>query len=143
MLDGLGYGTKVGLLSVPVSFKGLSTGDPDAFLRLWLPTQQSMIGSHIAIMEGGRIVQYGEPEADPLEEYLASLPRYCEFPAETLVLPSHQDPFLGLHVRIKELIEHHEQRLDRLLGVCAEPATVLSRRATKSSRSGTTSTPRQ
>jgi len=65
MLDGLGYGTKVGLLSVPVSFKGLSTGDPDAFLRLWLPTRQSMIGSHIAIMEGGRIVQYGEPEADP------------------------------------------------------------------------------
>ena len=38
---------------------------------------------------------------------------------------SERHPFLGLHVRIKELLEHHEQRLDRLLGVCAEPATVL------------------
>jgi ABC-type proline/glycine betaine transport system substrate-binding protein len=32
------------MLSVPVTFKILSTGDLDDFLGLWLPTQQSMIG---------------------------------------------------------------------------------------------------
>jgi glyoxylase-like metal-dependent hydrolase (beta-lactamase superfamily II) len=67
----------------------------------------------------------GEPEADPLEEYLESLPRFREIPEGTLVLPSHKDPFVGLHRRLQELIEHHEQRLDRVLGACAEPLTVL------------------
>ena len=31
------------MLSVPVTFASLSNGDIDAFLGLWLPTQQSMI----------------------------------------------------------------------------------------------------
>ncbi|MCG8592770.1 MAG: glycine/betaine ABC transporter substrate-binding protein, partial [Kiloniellales bacterium] len=43
VLAGLGYTAKVDVLSVPVTFKSLSTGDIDAFLGLWLPTQQSMI----------------------------------------------------------------------------------------------------
>ncbi|MFQ5774907.1 MAG: choline ABC transporter substrate-binding protein [Kiloniellaceae bacterium] len=43
ILEGLGYSAKVDVLSVPVTFKSLSTGDIDAFLGLWLPTQQSMI----------------------------------------------------------------------------------------------------
>ncbi len=46
VLEGLGYDSKVDLLSVPVTFKSLSTGDLDAFLGLWLPTQQSMIGPY-------------------------------------------------------------------------------------------------
>lgn len=43
VLEGLGYESKVDVLSVPVTFKSLSTGDLDAFLGLWLPTQESMI----------------------------------------------------------------------------------------------------
>jgi glycine betaine/proline transport system substrate-binding protein len=46
VLEGLGYDSKVDVLSVPVTFKSLSTGDLDAFLGLWLPTQQSMIGPY-------------------------------------------------------------------------------------------------
>ena len=40
---GLGYEPKATVLSVPVTFASLSNGDIDAFLGLWLPTQQSMI----------------------------------------------------------------------------------------------------
>ncbi|MDJ0943632.1 MAG: choline ABC transporter substrate-binding protein [Kiloniellales bacterium] len=43
ILEGLGYETKVDVLSVPVTFQGLANKDIDAFLGLWLPTQQSMI----------------------------------------------------------------------------------------------------
>ena len=43
ILDGLGYDTKVDVLSVPVTFQSLANNDIDAFLGLWLPTQQSMI----------------------------------------------------------------------------------------------------
>ncbi len=46
VLEGLGYDSKVDVLSVPVTFKSLSTGDLDAFLGLWLPTQASMISPY-------------------------------------------------------------------------------------------------
>ncbi len=46
VLEGLGYDSKVDVLSVPVTFKSLSTGDLDAFLGLWLPTQESMISPY-------------------------------------------------------------------------------------------------
>jgi glycine betaine/proline transport system substrate-binding protein len=43
ILEGLGYEPKSTVLSVPVTFNGLANGDIDAFLGLWLPTQESMI----------------------------------------------------------------------------------------------------
>ncbi len=43
MLEGLGYDPKVDVLSVPVTFQSLANNDLDAFLGLWLPTQESMI----------------------------------------------------------------------------------------------------
>jgi hypothetical protein len=42
-------------------------------------------------------------------------------PAETLVLPSHNEPFRGVKLRLKELIEGHETGLEKLLALCAEP----------------------
>jgi len=64
-----------------------------------------------------------EPEADPLGAFLASLARYAECDARTLVLPSHGLPFYGLRERVKSLERHHAQRLDELLGVCAGART--------------------
>ncbi len=43
VLEGLGYSPKASVLSVPITFESLSNGDIDAFLGLWLPTQESMI----------------------------------------------------------------------------------------------------
>ncbi len=48
-----------------------------------------------------------------------------QVPPETLVLPAHKLPFTGLHQRLGELAAHHRERLDLLLGACAEPKTVL------------------
>jgi len=61
---------------------------------------------------------------DPLGTYLASLDRFADLPSDTLVLPSHRDPFYGLHDRIKTLKDHHEERLDHTLeGFADGPAT--------------------
>ena len=38
--------------------------------------------------------------------------------AEACVLPSHGDPFVGLHVRIQQLHDHHNARLDELVPAC-------------------------
>jgi glyoxylase-like metal-dependent hydrolase (beta-lactamase superfamily II) len=66
-----------------------------------------------------------EPEADPLSEFIGSLDELRALPADCLVLPSHGQPFFGLHGRIDELIGHHDERLARTLEACAQPATVV------------------
>ncbi|MEJ6000833.1 MBL fold metallo-hydrolase [Paucibacter soli] len=60
-----------------------------------------------------------EPEADPLSLYLDSVRRMLSLPAETLVLPSHGKPFRGLHARVDQLLQHHDERLAEVLQACA------------------------
>jgi glyoxylase-like metal-dependent hydrolase (beta-lactamase superfamily II) len=63
-----------------------------------------------------------EPEADPLARYLASLLRLrAAVPPETLVLPSHDLPFFGLHLRIDALAAHHRARCAAILAACERP----------------------
>lgn len=64
------------------------------------------------------------PAADPLREFLATLPQYLELPEDCFVLPSHDAPFQSLHERVASLVRHHEERLELTLEACAEPATV-------------------
>ncbi len=64
-----------------------------------------------------------EPLADPLNDYLSSLPIYGALPAETLVLPSHGLPFYGLHARLDQLRRHHVQRLENTLAALEHPRT--------------------
>jgi glyoxylase-like metal-dependent hydrolase (beta-lactamase superfamily II) len=61
-----------------------------------------------------------EPEGDPLQLYLDSIARLRALPAETLVLPSHGRPFVGLHTRIGQLEAHHAARFADVLLACAE-----------------------
>lgn len=61
-----------------------------------------------------------EPEANPLALYLDSLERYLDLPEQTLVLPSHGRPFQGLHWRIAQLKQHHQDRLAETLAACRQ-----------------------
>ena len=64
------------------------------------------------------------PAADPLRDFLRTLPQYLELPEDCFVLPSHDAPFQSLHERIRTLVRHHEERLELTLGACAEPVTL-------------------
>jgi len=65
-----------------------------------------------------------EPDADPLTDWLESLAAIAlAVPGEVLVLPSHNDPFHGLHARIQQLIDGHERALLRLTEALREPKT--------------------
>ena len=61
-----------------------------------------------------------EPESNPLQLYLDSLTRYEALAADTLVLPSHGKPFTGLHARIRQLREHHVERLADVMAACRD-----------------------
>jgi glyoxylase-like metal-dependent hydrolase (beta-lactamase superfamily II) len=67
-----------------------------------------------------------EPEADPLGEWLDSIARLRRLPDDLLVLPSHGEPFTGLHARLDALDAGHRGRLDALAEhIAQEPRRAL------------------
>ncbi len=60
-----------------------------------------------------------QPDSDPLRLFLDSMQRYEPLPADTLVLPSHDRVFRGLHTRMAMLRSHHAQRLDEIRLACS------------------------
>lgn len=60
--------------------------------------------------------------ADPLTDYLDSLRRLRDLPAE-VVLPSHGEPFGDLAGRIDALLAHHAERLEAFRGMLDRPRT--------------------
>jgi glyoxylase-like metal-dependent hydrolase (beta-lactamase superfamily II) len=67
-----------------------------------------------------------EPDANPLADWLESLALIKQqVPDDVLVLPSHNEPFQGLHARLDELIAGHEERLARIHGELATPKRAI------------------
>ena len=67
-----------------------------------------------------------EPQADPLRDWLDSCARLkALLPEDVLVLPSHNEPFRGAHLRLQELIDDHENNMVKLKALCAEPKRAI------------------
>jgi glyoxylase-like metal-dependent hydrolase (beta-lactamase superfamily II) len=57
-----------------------------------------------------------EPDANPLSDWMNSLRNLGQkLSGDTLILPAHNSPFLGIHERLEQLLAHHEESLSRLL----------------------------
>jgi len=57
-----------------------------------------------------------EPEGDPLADWINSCNKLRgAVPANVLTLPSHNEPFEGLHDRLNNLVEGHEKALARVM----------------------------
>ncbi|MET7359781.1 MBL fold metallo-hydrolase [Streptomyces sp. NPDC005562] len=83
-------------------------------------------GDHLLPGITPHIGLYEDPDdhlvTDPLGDYLDSLERVGRLaPAE--VLPAHQHAFTDAPGRVRELLDHHEERLTGLLTLLAEPLT--------------------
>ena len=64
-------------------------------------------------------------DPDPLGTFLGDLGRLAALDHDTLVLPSHGQPFRGLAQRAQELRQHHERRLEKLITACRTPLTAV------------------
>jgi glyoxylase-like metal-dependent hydrolase (beta-lactamase superfamily II) len=64
-------------------------------------------------------VWHDEPDSDPLGDFLETLSRLRQLPEDCLVLPSHGQPFYGLHRRIDALARHHADRLAETMAAAA------------------------
>ena len=70
-------------------------------------------------------VRPDEPRANPLHNFLRS----CEslknrLNKDVLILPSHGDPFYGVHLRLQDMINEHKKGLQDLLEFCSQPRSV-------------------
>jgi len=62
-----------------------------------------------------------EPQANPLHDWFASLEKMeREVPDSALVLPAHNEPFHGLHARLRQLRASQDRALETLLHRLAE-----------------------
>jgi len=125
---------------VPVSFVRMREGD---LLRIGERSWRVLIGNghspeHACLVDeaegilvaGDQVLpritsnvslSLSEPEADPLGDWLASIDKLRTLPDDLLVLPSHGEPFTGLHARLEALAHGHRDRLDALHQRLADP----------------------
>ena len=64
-------------------------------------------------------------DLNPLDSFLSSLERLRTLPTDTLVLPSHGQPFRGLQSRIDDLRAHHVGKLDAVERACVTHKTAF------------------
>jgi glyoxylase-like metal-dependent hydrolase (beta-lactamase superfamily II) len=104
----------------------IGRGHSPEHLCLYSPDLQLLISGDQVLprITSNVSVQPTEPEADPLTEWLESLAAIrARVPDNVLVLPAHNEPFHGLHLRIGQLIEGHERSLSRLREALRQPKT--------------------
>jgi glyoxylase-like metal-dependent hydrolase (beta-lactamase superfamily II) len=125
---------------IPVSYVRMEEGDRHRVgAREWrvligsghCPEHACLIDDETGLMIAGDQVlpritsnvslSLSEPEADPLGEWLASIAKLKNLPDSLLVLPSHGEPFTGLHARLDTLANGHRDRLDALHAKLDEP----------------------
>jgi glyoxylase-like metal-dependent hydrolase (beta-lactamase superfamily II) len=66
-----------------------------------------------------------EPDGDPLGVFLDHLVRFRAVPGDSVVLPSHGEPFRHLHERIDGLLLDHADALSRILSGVGEGLSAL------------------
>jgi glyoxylase-like metal-dependent hydrolase (beta-lactamase superfamily II) len=138
---GKGWGRFASVVSpVPVSFERLHDGD---LLEIGARRWRIVVGSghcheHACLVDetdgvmiaGDQVLpritsnvslSLSEPMADPLGDWLASIDKLQALSDDLLVLPSHGEPFTGLHSRLDALRAGHLDRLEALHDHLAEP----------------------
>lgn len=136
-----GWGRFAAMVSpVPVSMDRLADGD---VVRIGRRTFRVLTGSghspeHACLVdeEAGLMIagdqvlpritsnvslSLSEPRGDPLGDWLRSIETLKRLPDALLVLPSHGEPFTGLHARLAALGDGHRDRLDALALHLSQP----------------------
>ena len=136
-----GWGRFAAMVSpIPVSFVRIAEGD---LIRIGRREWRVVVGSghcpeHACLLdEAGGVLIAGdqvlpritsnvslaisEPRSDPLGAWLASIDKLKRLPDSLFVLPSHGEPFTGLHARLEALAAGHRELLDALHARLSEP----------------------
>lgn len=90
-------------------------------LCLYDPTHGVVLsGDHVLPTITPHIGDHAGRSADPLQDFFTSLDRMAALPDVSIALPAHGHPFQDLAKRVREIEEHHGERLERLRTASAE-----------------------
>jgi glyoxylase-like metal-dependent hydrolase (beta-lactamase superfamily II) len=106
----------------------MGSGHSPEHACLWQPERAVLIaGDQLLPRISSNVSVYPtEPDANPLADWFAGLDRLAQLPADALILPSHNEPYLGAPERARQLRADHEDKLDRLLTLIrAAPRTAV------------------
>ncbi len=106
----------------------VGSGHSPEHVCLWQPELKLFISGDQVLPRISSIVAVWptEPAADPLNDWLSSCWRLmAAIPDDVFVLPSHNEPFRGLHARLEHLIDGHAKKLERLERAIAKPTRVV------------------
>ena len=76
-------------------------------------------GDHVLPTITPNVSLHPQQMGNPLGDYLASLQRLEPLEVDE-VLPAHERAFKDLRGRLREIVRHHEQRLDEMLGIVGD-----------------------
>ncbi len=106
----------------------VGTGHSPEHACLYCPTLKLLISGDQVLprISSNVSVHPVEPDADPLSDWLASIDKLKrEAPNDVLVLPAHNEPFLGLHERLDYLADSQLRTLQRLREALKESKRVV------------------
>ena len=97
-------------------------GHAPEHISLYCPELNVLIGGDMMLprISTNVSVYEVEPEADALKQFLDSIAKFKALPEDTLTLPSHGKPFTGLYQRIRQLEDHHRDRLAEVMEACGK-----------------------
>lgn len=136
-----GSGYRKSVPALPETYNRLKAGDTlridgkDWELRVGFghsPEHLALYGKECGVLISGDMllpkistnisVFAATPAADALQWFLDALDDMATLPPETLVLPSHGLPFVGIQPRVAALVAHHEARCGDLEKACTDNA---------------------
>ena len=78
-----------------------------------------LTGDHVLPTVTPNVSLHPQQQGNPLGDYLASLERLMPLEVEE-VLPAHEYSFPDLQGRLREIVEHHDTRLDEMLAIVGD-----------------------
>ena len=136
---------RIGVPDLPQQYRRIVTGDnvringrdwrvivgmghAPEHASLFCPSLNVLIAGDMLLPRISTNVSVGpiEPDGDPLAHFLAAIAVYTRLPDDTLVLPSHGLPFIGIKPRVAALTEHHRARLAELHAAAAAAEAVTA-----------------
>lgn len=97
-----------------------------AFGQLMLCNDKGILfcGDHVLPQISPNVGLLPRFDSNPLGSYLTSLEEVSQLSVHQ-AFPGHRDPFTDFAVRCRELIEHHHQRLEKMLTMLDQPTTAF------------------
>jgi glyoxylase-like metal-dependent hydrolase (beta-lactamase superfamily II) len=106
----------------------VGTGHSPEHACLWCPALGLLIaGDQVLPRISSNVSVFPtEPDADPLHGWLRSIERISRtVTGDVLVLPAHNEPFVGLHMRLAQLEKGHRASLERLREAIERPCRAI------------------